>query len=432
LYTAAHGGFAGQAVPLGGGAAIANLLTAEWARSQPFELKLLGPAILGPSAPTARDIVSFSERQYAAFCDAFRKASTEEVLKHDPAHTAVLVNDISEGPDFERIARAGFRVVTIYHVDVVAYIAAIYLRGWVRPESLTRWWERLRGRVLKRMSPAILRLIFEQQRASLLWSERVVVPSAGMKEIMLRCYPDTPPGRIEVLPWGCPPLPPSNGDTPIDSAPSREGRDTSADALRAEYGIERGAYVVLCLSRISPEKGHDFVLQTLLEWERSPSFPSVPVWFFICGEPAFMNGSRYARRLRTQAALLKRVHVVFAGYVSGARKSAFLALADVYLFPSSHESYGLTLTEALSAGLPAICRDHAGARQILAPEFGLIVPGSGRPARLHFRQALEQLLRDNLLRASMARAAAQWAQARPFSISAGRLARMLMGSPDPE
>src|ERR1035437_1833603 len=84
LYSAAHGGFSGQAVPLGGGAAIANLLTAEWSRSRPFDLKLLGPAILGASAPSARDIVSFNERQYARFCNAFRAASTREVLKHDP------------------------------------------------------------------------------------------------------------------------------------------------------------------------------------------------------------------------------------------------------------------------------------------------------------------------------------------------------------
>jgi len=464
LYTAAHGGFSGQAVPLGGGAAIANLLTGEWSRSKPFDLKLLGPAILGPSAPSARDIVSFNERQYASFCNRFRDASTREVLKYDPARTAVLVNDISEGPDFERIARAGFRIVTIYHVDVVAYIASIYLRGWIRPESLTRWWERLRSSVLGRISPPILRLIFEQQRASLLWSERVVVPSAGMKSIMLRCYPDTPPDRIEVLPWGCPPLPPERSrdregtvDIPgVQSlaaqspavpegsfkpsptsephraatsavAPPLDACDTGVAALRAEFGIQPDAHVLLCLSRISPEKGHDFVLKTLLEWEGSPSFPARPVWLVICGEPAFMNGRRYARRLRVLAARLKRVRVVFPGYVSGARKRAFFGLAGVYLFPSSHESYGLTLMEALSAGLPAISRDHAGARQILSPEFGVIVPGSGRSARLHFRHALERLLGDDLLCASMAQAAAEWANARPFCESANRLAILLAG-----
>ena len=413
LYIAAHGGFAGQSVPLGGGAAIANLLGDEWSRSRPFDLRLIGPAILGPSAPSAHDIVSFNEHRYAAFCEAFREAATREALKYDPASTAILVNDISEGPDFERLALAGFRIVTIYHVDVVAYIASIYLRGWIRPETLTRWWERLRSLSLGRAAPTIPRLIFEQQRASLLWSERVIVPSSDMKSIMLRCYPETPPDRIEVLPWGCPPPPPG------------EAEDAGAAALRAEYGIEPGAHVLLCLSRISPEKGQDFLLRTLLEWEQAASFPSRPVWLFICGAAAFMNGRGYERRLRDLAGRLKKVRVVFPGYVTGARKLAFFSLAHVYLFPSSHESYGLTLMEALGCGLPAICRDHACARQIVAPEFGIIVPGSGPSARLGFRNAITQLLLDDSLRDSMARSAAAWASQRPFSESAARLSALL-------
>ena len=179
LYTAAHGGFSGQALPLGGGAAVANLLEQEWARTRPFELTLLGPAILGAAAPAGRDLVNFNERQYAAFCDAFREATTEAVLRHDPRSTAVLVNDISEGPDFARLAAAGFHIVTVYHVDVVAYISAIYLRERVRPATLTHLWERLRGLGLDRLAPPILRLIFAQQRASLTHSAAVVVPSSA-------------------------------------------------------------------------------------------------------------------------------------------------------------------------------------------------------------------------------------------------------------
>ena len=40
--------------------------------------------------------------------------------------------------------------------------------------------------------------------------------------------------------------------------------------------------------------------------------------------------------------------MVFPGYVTGERKRAFFALADLYVFPSRHESYGLTLLEALA------------------------------------------------------------------------------------
>lgn len=417
LYLAAHGGFAGQNVPLGGGAAIADLLTAEWSRTRPFDLELVIPAILGAAAPSAQQLVSFRESEYAAFCHSFRQAATRVALQHDPASTAILVNDISEGPDFERLARAGFRIVTVYHVDVVAYIAAIYLRGWLRPESLTRLWKRLLGGFGGTLAPSILRLIFEQQRASLLWSERIVVPSGDMKSILLRCYPATPLERVEVLPWGCPTLPPSDAES-----------ERQAETLRAGYGLSPDARVLLCLSRISPEKGQDFLLETLCEWERSPSFPPHPVWLFICGEAAFMHGRRYERRLRALAARLQRVRVVFPGYVTGATKQAFFRIAHVYLFPSRHESYGLTLVEALGAGLPAICRDHAGARQILRPEFGFRVEGSGSRARAAFLQALAGLLTDEPKRAAMAAAAREWARQRPFAASAAALSAWLAGS----
>jgi len=96
-------------------------------------------------------------------------------------------------------------------------------------------------------------------------------------------------------------------------------------------------------------------------------------------------GLHERRALRTQAPDSRRASYESARRLPrlrlGSRKHAFFGLADVYLFPSSHESYGLTLMEALSAGLPAISRDHAGARQILKPEFGITVPAQAvRPA----------------------------------------------------
>ena len=80
--------------------------------------------------------------------------------------------------------------------------------------------------------------------------------------------------------------------------------------------------------------------------------------------------------------------MVFPGYVTGERKRAFLALADLYVFPSRHESYGLTLMEALAAGLPAVCLDTTGARSVMREEFGALVPASG------LRAAIATLLAD--------------------------------------
>ncbi len=89
---------------------------------------------------------------------------------------------------------------------------------------------------------------------------------------MLRCYPDCAP--IHVLPWGI----------------SDPGLPGDARALRREYQLPENARVLLTLSRISPEKGQDLLLEKLIEWERRDDYPREPLWLFICGEAAFMQG----------------------------------------------------------------------------------------------------------------------------------------------
>jgi len=398
LYTAAHGGFSGQAVPLGGGAAVCEQLVAEWTRTQPFPFRVLSPEILGPQAPGAKDLVHFSERAYADFSRAFERACTEEILHHDPATTVVLANDVSEGPDFERLGRAGYRILTIYHVDVVAYVADIYFKGRVRPETTVRWYGSV-GSLL----PDMAKLVWKKQEASVRYSRGLIVPSEGMRDVLLRCYPFCPKEKIHVLPWGSwAPL------DLVDPAP-----------LRREFNIPEDAQVLLALSRISPEKGQDLLLDALLDWESRADYPQRPLFVFICGGPAFMQGERFMKALHAKAAKLKKTRVIFPGYVTGERKRAFFALADLYVFPSRHESYGLTLLEALSSGLAAVCLDHSGARSVMREEFGAIV----QPQNL--RSAIQRLLADDALRQKMAQAARAYAEKERFSDRAAQLARIL-------
>jgi glycosyltransferase involved in cell wall biosynthesis len=384
LYTAAHGGFR-ESVPLGGGAAICDLLVDEWSRTKPFEFKLIRPQV------EAKDIVRFSERDYAKFSREFERTATEEILRHDPKTTTVLANDVSEGPDFA--ALRAYKIFTIYHVDVVAYVADIYLRGLIRPETTVKWYPRLRWAL-----PEISKLVWEKQQASVLYSRGLIMPSEGMKEVMLRCYPQSA-DKIHVLPWGV-------SDVGLgDAAP-----------LRREFNVPDNAWVLLTLSRISPEKGQDLLLEKLIEWERSPDYPDL--WLFICGDAAFMQGVRFLERLRSLAAKLKKTRVIFPGYVTGERKRAFFALADLYIFPSRHESYGLTLLEALAAGLPAVCLDHHGARSVMTEEFGAIVEPAG------LMPAIKRLLNEQNL-PKMRVEARLYALKNRFSDQAANLAKLI-------
>ena len=392
LYTAAHGGFSRESVPLGGGAAVCDRLVEEWSRTRPFDLRLITPAILGSAAPRGADLVRFGERDYAEFCHAFERAATSEILKHDPASTIVLSNDISEGPDFAALARAGFRIFTIYHVDVVAYVAAIYARNWIAPETTVRWYRRLRP-----ILPRITRLIWEKQEASVHHSRGLIVPSEGMRDVLLRCYPECEPEKIHVLPWGA-----------WDDSPA-----PSTDALRKEFGVPDDARVLLTLSRISPEKGQDLFLQSLLDWD-PPN-----LWIFICGGAAYMQGRKFDAQLRKIASKMRNTRVIFPGFVTGERKRAFFALADLYIFPSRHESYGLTLLEALGAGVPAVCLDSLGARSVMREDFGAIVP----PDQL--RETIESLLNAESRRLAMSGAAREFAAKYRFADQAATFANLL-------
>jgi len=407
LYTAAHGGFSGERVPLGGGAAVCDHLVAEWSRTRPFPFRLITTSILGARAPRGADIVAFGERDYARFARAFERASTDEVLRADPSSAVVLCNDISEGPSFDVLAERGFRVFTIYHVDVVAYVSALYGRGYVRPETTVRWHRRLHS-----FLPEIAKLVWAKQESSVRSSRGLIVPSEGMRDTILRCYPECPPGKIHVLPWG-------SWDATADSGALPAA---AVDELRAEFQIPGDAQVLLTLSRISPEKGQDLLLEALLEWEGREDFPRRPLWLFICGGAAYMQGVRYLEKLKVLATRLRRTRVVFPGHVTGDRKRAFFALADLYVFPSRHESYGLTLLEALGAGLPAVCLDHHGSRSVMRSEFGELVSPSG------LRPAIARLLADDERRRAMGRAARAFAQGERFSSRAADLASLLLGS----
>lgn len=405
LYLAAHGGFGAERAPLGGGAAVADQLMAEWSDSGRFAVEPVNPSILGGNAPSGHQIVRFNEGDYARFCRDFENAATERALQEDPARTVVLANDVSEGPDFRGLAEMGYAVATIFHVDVVDYVAKMYLGGIVTPSTLTRWFERI---PFKALIPDIGRLIFEKQRDSVRYSQALIVPSDGMKRTMLACYPKTPAEKIHVLPWG---------------TWDPEVHDADTDALRVEFAVPREAQVLLTLSRIAPEKGQNLLLEALLEWESHSSFPSHPLHLFICGDAAFMRGPRHMRKLQRLARDLRKVKVHFPGHVTGQRKRAFFRLADLYVFPSVHESYGLTLIEALRAGLPAVALDTHGARAVLRPEFGELVARD--PEAL--RQAITRMLADPDRLKSMGRTARAFALTKPFSTTANKLGDLLLG-----
>lgn len=362
-------------------------------------------------------LVRYSELEYARFCGDFGAAGTRLLLadgEFEPRRTAVVVNDISESPDLDALAERGYPIVSIWHVDVVDFFNRLYLGERLRPERWTAAFARLEDLGLARLLPRVLRLVFQKQRSAVRRARLIVLPSRPMADTVRRCFPELA-GRREdpllVCPWGV---------WPHEQPDAEIAREVSR--LRAHYRLADGSRALMTLSRISPEKGIELLLEALLRLEGSGRLEGADLALFVCGEPAFMRGAAYGERVRRAARRLKRARVFFPGYLSSFHKQVYFRLADLFVSPSLHESYGLTIVEAMRAGLPVVASDHYGVAELIRPGFGRVAAyGDPRRRSANLAAAIAELLADPEGLARMGSAARVAAEGMPFSRAADAL-----------
>jgi glycosyltransferase involved in cell wall biosynthesis len=78
-----------------------------------------------------------------------------------------------------------------------------------------------------------------------------------------------------------------------------------------------------------------------------------------------------------------------------------LARASIFALPTNWEGFPISILEAMRAGLPIVATDVGGVREAVIDGYnGILTPRGDSPL---FSDALESLLRDEDLRARMAR-----------------------------
>ena len=162
------------------------------------------------------------------------------------------------------------------------------------------------------------------------------------------------------------------------------------EQLRAEWAIEPGEQVVMCLARLTPWKGHRTLLQAFSQVaEQCPA-----ARLLIVGEVAFW-ADEYGDELHALADRLGlNGRVIWAGFRSDVPE--LLRLADVLVLPSRNEPFGRVLIEAMATGKPVVATSSGGAPEIVAAEeTGLLVPPENADA---LAEALLRLLADEDLR----------------------------------
>jgi phosphatidylinositol alpha 1,6-mannosyltransferase len=169
--------------------------------------------------------------------------------------------------------------------------------------------------------------------------------------------------------------------------------------LRARAGAHAGRPLVLTVSRLVREKD----LADLVRVDRELRRRGVDVGVVLVGDGPMR------RRLERDLP-----HACFAGHQSGQALARWYASADIFLFPSTTETFANVVQEAMASGVPAVVVDRGGPP-------GVIDPGhSGLVARAHDEQEMadcvQRLVEDAALRRAMGHAARRQALTRSWDV----------------
>ena len=153
------------------------------------------------------------------------------------------------------------------------------------------------------------------------------------------------------------------------SAPPPTGEPGS---FRRRYRIPMEAPIALFLARVVPEKGPELLLRAFARVRRADE---TRPWRLILAGPC---EEAYQRRLRNLASSLQiSDRVLFIPGLYGEGKWSAIRDASFVVHPSSGESFGNSIAEAIACGTPVIATDRCGIVQLLAgdPQMpGLVVP----------------------------------------------------------
>ena len=162
----------------------------------------------------------------------------------------------------------------------------------------------------------------------------------------------------------------------------------------AEAGLP-GRYAIGCFGRVRAQKGSDVFVDAMCRLlPRYPDFTAVMVGAITPEQTAFAEDLR--KRIDT-AGLQSRIVVM--GELDIEQVPRWYQRLTIYAFTSRNEGFGLTLIEAMSAGV-ALVASRAGAAELVVEDgvTGVLTPSGDADALV---AALEPLMRDPAAAAAM-------------------------------
>ena len=182
------------------------------------------------------------------------------------------------------------------------------------------------------------------------------------------------PEKLKILPRGL--------DTTLFSPEHRD------PAFWQKFGEHNGAVHLLYVGRISKEKDLDVLAQAY----RQLRDEGLPIQLYLVGDGPYLQALHEAMP-----------EAIFTGYLRGKELAAAYASADVFVFPSTTDTFGNVVIEAQASGVPVIVSDTGGPKELVETNVNGLVTKSHDVE--DFARAIRDLVNDKRKRDKMSRQA---------------------------
>lgn len=180
---------------------------------------------------------------------------------------------------------------------------------------------------------------------------RVITPSRFMAE-EVRDYFQVPLDKSEIVPNG------------VDTSRFDALREMDLDDFRAKWATP-DQKIVFFVGRLEPQKGAHLLLEAAPH--AFAHFPNAKI--ILAGT----GGMEFSLRRRIAEMGLGE-KVIMTGFLPDAERDKLYTVADVAVFPSLYEPFGIVALEAMAARCPVLVTDVGGLREVVTHnETGIVV-----------------------------------------------------------
>ncbi len=172
-------------------------------------------------------------------------------------------------------------------------------------------------------------------------ANKVIVTSGAMKGEVCGHF-HLSDNKVEIIPNG------------IDSR--RYEGSVDKGAVRARYGIQPHERLILCVGRLVPQKGIEYLLHAVpIVARRRPEAK-----FIIVGDGWYRDHLEWVANTTGH-----RWRITFTGFIPDGDLMALTKSADVLVVPSVYEPFGIVALEGMAAGVPVVASQVGGLTEFI-------------------------------------------------------------------